>query len=709
MLTLLARISPRFTPSWVHIVVLILLVLAAACGASDAPEEPGSSPSTTRTPAATSDIGNMSGDPTPARSTSGPGTTDGAASGRGENPTGTVPGSSSSATPAPASGGGDADTVKTVGAPVSASPEAVPIPTRTIPPEEATWTIQGVFPLHQAAFDGELSQVEALLDQGEPVGARAQIVSSAGETREVTPIELAVWNNTPPVVELLIEKGGAEQLRSEAHSTLALIAVQHNPDPGVMEVLLTAFADRFQGQLDMAVVQRGDYGRVARAWVVPCAVGITARYPEPVDRFLAFGWGEHLSGDVGGQLATFGLCQTNPESSRGRPQFAGLFSEATAKNPHPEVLQVFLDHGADVNRNEIHRGIYAINDEGYSYLHRAAQYNPEPAVAAALVDHGLDVNQTDGSGRTPLQLALMRNDEPSMAAFLIAKGADVNVDIEGRSHSWHPLWIEMRRNRVDAGLIRLLLEAGADPNVKDGDAILLHQVMGWDEPDLSEVVAILLEKGAQVNARDSIRMTALHLAMVNGYQAGKNPQVVKLLLDAGADVNAQDQRGETPLHLALPRAEIEVVRLLLEAGGDVNLNHPDGRSLLHLSVRGDPEEAQALAGMLLEAGADPDARGPNGDTLLHRSVNNPGVAELLLDGGADVDARNSNGLTALYLAIGRGGSGQYPGYPETVELLLAAGADPHADLGGRTPCQRARQSATPSPGGQRLLELACSP
>ena len=603
MLTLLARISPRLTPSPVHIVVLILLGLAAACGTSEAPEGPGSSPltpSTTRTPAAVSDIDNMPGGPKPASSTSSAGATGGAASGGGEAPTGASQDSASSATPAPASGGGDADTVKAVGDPASASPAAVPIPTRTIPPDEAAWSIQGIFPLHQAAFDGALAEVEALIAQGEPVGARAQIVSSSGETREVTPIELAVWNNTPQVVELLIENGGEAPLRSEAHRTLALISVQHNPDPGVMEVLLKVFEEQFQNELDEAdaAVQRGyfqfrSWAAFAAAMKLPCEVFATARYPEPVDRFLAFGWADYLSGES----VVFGNCEKTPKENTP----GGFLGKAVVKNPHPEVLQVLLDHGAEVNRI----------DGGPSYLHLAAQYNPEPAVAAVLLEQGLDLNQTDGGGRTPLQLAILYNDEPSMSALLIARGADVNGDVEGWSFSWHPLWLAMKRNPVDGGLVRLLLEAGADPNIKEANVTILHQVMQWDEPDLTEVVAVLLEKGAQVNARDSIRQTALHLAMAIGYQAGKNPQVVKLLLEAGADVNAQDQRGETPFHQAVLRAEIEVVRLMLEAGGDVNLNHPDGMSLLQLAHRSDPEETQILVEMLLDAGADPGAMDQN--------------------------------------------------------------------------------------------------
>ena len=679
--------NTRLSPSPVCVVALIFLVLTLACSTSEAPEEPGSSPDSPATPVGRFPNEDPSGGPAPGAGSSRVDATTSSESRAGESPTGTPPGSSSSASPPPASGAADQTALDSPSQTI-AMPSAIPIPTRTIPVEEVTWSLQGVFPLHQAAFDGTLAEVEALLAQGEPVGARAQFVSSAGETREVTPTELAVWNNSPEVVELLIENGGG-------HSGLAPIAAQHNPDPAVMDVLLKAFADQFQTALEGATVQRGDFAKAARAWVLPCAMATTARYPGPVDRFLASGWNAHLSdfkpiiygrGRIAGQF-----CKTNPGSRHTRAQYAGFFSEVVAKNPHPEVLQVFLDHGADID-NEW---------EGLSYLHRAAQHNPEPAVAALLIDRGLDVNQPTARGETPLHLAL-GNDEPSVAAALIARGADVN----GGAALHNPLWLALTRNPVDVRLIRLLLETGADPNpnVPARNTSPLIHVMRWDEPARSEVVGLLLERGAKVNARDSVRFTALHHAMGPESQAGENSQVVKLLLDAGADVNAQNHRGETPLHLALQRADVGVVQLMREAGPDVGLQHPDGGSLLHLTGRNDAEETEALVELLLDAGADPDARDQGGNTLLNLSVHNPRVVELLLDGGADADARDSNGLTALYLAVGRGG-----GSPETVELLLDAGADPHADHGGRTPCQRARQHQPASPGGQRLLDLACSP
>ena len=60
----------------------------------------------------------------------------------------------------------------------------------------------------------------------------------------------------------------------------------------------------------------------------------------------------------------------------------------------------------------------------------------------------------------------------------------------------------------------------------------------WKNPH-PEVISLLLEAGALVNARDGNRESALLLAAMNN----KNPEVISLLLKAGAEVNAKDEKG----------------------------------------------------------------------------------------------------------------------------------------------------------------------
>ena len=77
-----------------------------------------------------------------------------------------------------------------------------------------------------------------------------------------------------------------------------------------------------------------------------------------------------------------------------------------------------------------------------------------------------------------------------------------------------------------------------------------------------EAMQLLLEAGADVNARTNWQATPLHLAAFNG-RAG----TVAFLLESGAEVNPRDNRGQTPLGLAVERRHNACAELLRRKGG----------------------------------------------------------------------------------------------------------------------------------------------
>lgn len=63
--------------------------------------------------------------------------------------------------------------------------------------------------------------------------------------------------------------------------------------------------------------------------------------------------------------------------------------------------------------------------------------------------------------------------------------------------------------------------------------------------DQSELVDLLIKKGANINVRNDLQRTPLHLAAKSG---SKN--VAEMLINNGADINVIDMNGDTPMHIA---------------------------------------------------------------------------------------------------------------------------------------------------------------
>ena len=96
----------------------------------------------------------------------------------------------------------------------------------------------------------------------------------------------------------------------------------------------------------------------------------------------------------------------------------------------------------------------------------------------------------------------------------------------------------------------------------------------------------------------------------------RNPSVVAVLLDHGADIEAKTDGGSTPLHQAVINEKPSVVAVLLDHGADVEAK-TDGRTPLQSAAFfGKP----SVVAVLLDHGADIEAKTDGGWTPLHRAV-----------------------------------------------------------------------------------------
>ena len=198
--------------------------------------------------------------------------------------------------------------------------------------------------------------------------------------------------------------------------------------------------------------------------------------------------------------------------------------------------------------------------------------------------------------------------------------------------------------RGNVEMIRLLIAAGADVNARGSDyrtALFVAIRNGH-----SEIVRSLLDAGAASEAP---------LALAAEYGQDK---AVKLILERGCDVNQRNSRGETALMFALKRGDRQPIKLLVDAGAEMNFSE----IIYHLAWSPTRADFQAeIIRYFIELGADVNAiAGPSHVDRRIKSSSRPTVLmaavdlhslpiiQLLVESGADVNGRDDNGESVLF-------------------------------------------------------------
>ncbi|KAJ6789033.1 hypothetical protein PWT90_07832 [Aphanocladium album] len=392
-------------------------------------------------------------------------------------------------------------------------------------------------PLSWAAQDGRAGIVKLLLQTVTTINE----VDGGGRT----PLSRASENGHDKVARLLIDKGADVETIDKDGETPLLMAVQGGHDD-VARLLIDKGAD---------IEATDQHGRT------PLSLASRRGHEAMVRLLLEKG-------------ANINVIDSNGQTS--------LLLAAAAGSA--AVVKLLLEKGADIT---------ATDNGGRTSLLWAAANGYDGVVERLIATEKLDLDSKDKEGQTALSWAAANNHEDIIKLLL----ATARVNLESQdNHSRTPLlravkYAKQQIEMMDKGSLPLqdyqmqfmLLEQQNKKRL-----MLARQENHVQRPlqrtcgptaKFDNVVKMLLEKGANVDARDSDGRTPLSHIVETGHEA-----IVKILLENGANVDAKDNDGRTPLSYTVETGHEVIMEMLLEKGANIDVEDNYGLTPLSYTV-----------------------------------------------------------------------------------------------------------------------------
>ena len=319
-------------------------------------------------------------------------------------------------------------------------------------------------------------------------------------------------------------------------------------------------------------------------------------------------------------------------------------------NLNPKLVEYFLDKGASIEKaggTDVYGNILMAasgskfnNNKNISAvdLKLLESLSQNSAKIMQMIIDKVDKKLINDSleGKTPLIIAV-GNSYIDTAKILIENGANINaVDIEG----WSALSYAV--NNGDIEIAKLLLENKA----KIKDELLIAIKSPIVESSIN-MMKLLIDNKVNINYTDEDGFNPLNIAIES-----RDMELTKFLITNGANVNSLMQDGVSLIGYAIAQNNMDLLQMLIENGANVNYTNGD-------SWANTPLQTASRLGLdnvvriLLTRNADINAVDMNGNTALHTAALNSqlSVVKLLLEKNPNLDIQNKVGNTALHLAV----------------------------------------------------------
>jgi ankyrin repeat protein len=436
----------------------------------------------------------------------------------------------------------------------------------------------GTTPLHQAVRQNDLKAADALIKGGANVKAATRY--------GVTPLQIAATNGNPVMLRRLLDAGADVNTATPGGETALMTAVRTGNAEAVT-LLLERKANvnaresvRGQTALMWAVTE-------GHAGIVKLLAGRGADVKAQTN--VTMPKGEYVPARAGGASGQ-GIIRQRALPTKDGGMTPLLFA---VRDGNVAMTRLLLELGADINQT---------SGNNTSPL-LIALLNGQVALATELLDKGADPNGIDDYNRGALFAAIeLRNfnqekypflyddgrDPIDLIKALLAKGANPNQ--QTNTTPVHGLmqfdgsWVNFDGQTPfiraalsgDIEVMRLLLQHGADPNIattQGSTALMAASGINWipaqtftrSEADYVAAVKLCLERGAPVNATNSLQLAAIHGAANRGWTS-----IIQILADHGAKLDVKDVGGRSPMTFAEgtflairpPAAKPEAIALL---------------------------------------------------------------------------------------------------------------------------------------------------